>query len=143
MSGGPLELTDLDHRLRAAETIVREAGRVAADQFVRRELLSIDRKGAQDLVSEADASAKTSLWLFYSSCSPRMASSAKSAVRAIRRRPQSGWSTPIDGTHNFLTGIPVWCVSLGLVVGGELVLGIIDTRSRASSTQQGEPAARF
>jgi hypothetical protein len=54
MSGGPLEPTDLDHRLRAAETIVREAGRVAADQFARRELLSIDRKGAQDLVSEAD-----------------------------------------------------------------------------------------
>src|ERR1700730_3184273 len=98
MSGGPLEPTDLDHRLRAAETIVREAGRVAADQFVRRELLSIDRKGAQDLVSEADASAKTSLWLVYSSCSPRMASSAKSAVRAIRRRPQSGWSTQTCGT---------------------------------------------
>ena len=54
MSGGPLEPTDLDHRLRAAETIVREAGRVAADQFAPRELLSIDRKGAQDLVSEAD-----------------------------------------------------------------------------------------
>ena len=32
---------------------------------------------------------------------------------------------PIDGTHNFLTGIPFWCVSLGLVSGGELVLGII------------------
>jgi myo-inositol-1(or 4)-monophosphatase len=31
---------------------------------------------------------------------------------------------PIDGTH-FLTGIPFWCVSLGLVVGGEFVLGII------------------
>ncbi|WEX80352.1 hypothetical protein PYH38_001777 [Sinorhizobium numidicum] len=30
----------------------------------------------------------------------------------------------IDGTHDFLTGIPVWCVSLGLVVGGELALGI-------------------
>ena len=32
---------------------------------------------------------------------------------------------PIDGTHNFLTGIPFWCVSVGLVVAGELVLGII------------------
>src|SRR6266404_10006377 len=50
----PLEPTDLDHRLRAAEAVVREAGRLAADHFARRELLSIDRKGAQDLVSEAD-----------------------------------------------------------------------------------------
>ena len=51
----PLEPTDLDHRLRAAEAVVREAGRLAADHFARRELLSlsIDRKGARDLVSEA------------------------------------------------------------------------------------------
>ena len=48
------EPTDLDRRLRAAEAVVREAGRLAADHFARRELLSIDRKGAQDLVSEAD-----------------------------------------------------------------------------------------
>ena len=47
----PLEPTD---RLRAAEAVVREAGRLVADYFARRELLSIDRKGAQDLVSEAD-----------------------------------------------------------------------------------------
>ena len=50
----PLEPTDLDHRLRAAEAVVREAGRLGADYFARRELLGIDRKGAQDLVSEAD-----------------------------------------------------------------------------------------
>jgi hypothetical protein len=35
----PLEPTDLDHRLRAAEAVVREAGRLAADYFARRELL--------------------------------------------------------------------------------------------------------
>ena len=38
----PLEPTDLDHRLRAAEAVVREAGRLVADYFPRRELLSID-----------------------------------------------------------------------------------------------------
>jgi myo-inositol-1(or 4)-monophosphatase len=32
---------------------------------------------------------------------------------------------PIDGTHNFLTGVPFWCVSLALVVDGEGVLGLI------------------
>jgi 3'-phosphoadenosine 5'-phosphosulfate (PAPS) 3'-phosphatase len=49
-----MQATVLDDRLRAAEAVVREAGRLAADHFARRELLSIDRKGAQDLVSEAD-----------------------------------------------------------------------------------------
>jgi len=49
-----MEASELDNRLRVAEAVVREAGRVAADHFARRELLSIQRKGAQDLVSEAD-----------------------------------------------------------------------------------------
>lgn len=40
----PLEPTDLDHRLREAEAVVREAGRLVADYFPRRELLSIDRR---------------------------------------------------------------------------------------------------
>ncbi len=30
---------------------------------------------------------------------------------------------PIDGTKEFVTGIPEWCVSVGYVVGGEAVAG--------------------
>ena len=32
---------------------------------------------------------------------------------------------PIDGTTNFLNGIHFWCVSVGLVVGGEPILGFV------------------
>lgn len=32
---------------------------------------------------------------------------------------------PIDGTHNFVRGYPSFCVSIGLVDGGESVLGVI------------------
>jgi hypothetical protein len=77
----PLKPTDLDHRLRAAEAVVREAGRLVADYFARRELLSIDRKGAQDLVSEADRAAKTSSALAYLGCPRGTAFSARSAQR--------------------------------------------------------------
>jgi fructose-1,6-bisphosphatase/inositol monophosphatase family enzyme len=44
---------ELDERLATAEAVAREAGRLAADYFARRDRLSVDRKGAQDLVSEA------------------------------------------------------------------------------------------
>jgi fructose-1,6-bisphosphatase/inositol monophosphatase family enzyme len=50
----PAGPTGLDNRVRAAEAVVREAGPVAADHFAQRKRLSIDRKDAQDLVSEAD-----------------------------------------------------------------------------------------
>ena len=32
---------------------------------------------------------------------------------------------PVDGTHNFVRGYPSFCVSIGLVQGGESVLGAI------------------
>ena len=32
---------------------------------------------------------------------------------------------PLDGTVNYANGIPVWCVSIGLAVGGQPVLGVI------------------
>ena len=50
---------------------------------------------------------------------------------------------PIDGTHNFLTGIPFWCVSVGLVVAGELVLGIIYDPLPPSSSRQGSGGGAF
>lgn len=33
---------------------------------------------------------------------------------------------PIDGTSNFTTGIPYWCVSVALALRGQVVLGVVD-----------------
>jgi myo-inositol-1(or 4)-monophosphatase len=116
---------ELDARLRAAETVVREAGRLALDHFGRRERLAVDRKGAQDMVSEADRACEDLI-----------------VKRLARRFPDDGFLgeeggatnpaadavwviDPIDGTHNFLTGVPFWCVSVGLVTAGGLALGIV------------------
>ena len=121
----PLEPTDLDHRLRAAEAVVREAGRLVADYFARRELLSIDRKGAQDFVSEADRACEDLVGARLSGLFP--GDGFLGEERGSRNPGATAvWVIdPIDGTHNFLTGIPFWCVSVGLVASGELVLGVI------------------
>ncbi|MDX1620070.1 MAG: inositol monophosphatase [Nitriliruptorales bacterium] len=34
---------------------------------------------------------------------------------------------PIDGTSNFTTGVPYWCVSVALALEGEPVLGFVDS----------------
>jgi len=121
----PLDPTDLDNRLRAAEAVVREAGRLAADHFARRELLSIERKGVQDLASEADRACEDLIVGRLSQLFPE--DSFLGEERGSRNPGAAAvWVIdPIDGTHNFLTGIPFWCVSVGLVAGGELALGIV------------------
>jgi myo-inositol-1(or 4)-monophosphatase len=120
-----LDATDLQHRLRVAEAVVREAGRVAADHFARRELLSIDRKGAQDLVSEADRACED---LIIAGLARLFPNDGFLGEERGARNPDAAavWVIdPIDGTHNFLTGVPFWCVSVGMVAKGELMLGII------------------
>jgi len=45
------------------------------------------------------------------------------------RAPETEWTwiiDPIDGTSNFIAGLPYWCVSVGLAFEGEPVLGIVD-----------------
>jgi myo-inositol-1(or 4)-monophosphatase len=120
-----LNPTDLDSRLRVAEDVVREAGRVAADHFARRELLSIYRKGAQDLVSETDRACEDLIVAALSRLYPEDGFLGEERGRRNPDAPLIWVIDPIDGTHNFLTGIPFWCVSAGLVARGELVLGII------------------
>lgn len=117
--------SELDNRLRVAEAVVREAGRVAADHFARRELLSIQHKGAQDLVSEADRACEDLIVNGLSRVFP--GDGFLGEERGARNLDARAlWVIdPIDGTHNFLTGIPIWCVSVGLVVDGEFTLGII------------------
>ena len=120
-----MEPTELDHRLRVAEAVAREAGRFAADHFARRELLHVDRKGKQDLVSDADRACED---LIVAGLAKLFPQDGFLGEERGSRNPEATavWIIdPIDGTHNFLTGIPFWCVSVGLVVAGEFVLGII------------------
>jgi myo-inositol-1(or 4)-monophosphatase len=43
--------------------------------------------------------------------------------------PDTSWTwvlDPIDGTSNFIAGVPYWCVSVALCLEGSPVLGVID-----------------
>jgi myo-inositol-1(or 4)-monophosphatase len=136
-----MEPTELDNRLRVAEAVARAAGRVAADHFARRELLHIDRKGVQDLVSDADRTCEDLIVAGLAGLFP------EDGFLGEERGGQNVGAEavwiidPIDGTHNFLTGVPFWCVSIGLTVGGKLMLGVIYHRSRPSFTPRGEAVA--
>jgi myo-inositol-1(or 4)-monophosphatase len=116
---------DLEVRLRVAEAVIREAGELAAGHFSRRASLTINRKGAQDLVSEADRVCED---LIVSGLARAFPDDAFLGEEGGSRNVggEATWVIdPIDGTHNFLTGVPFWCLSVGLVVSGKAVLGLI------------------
>ena len=87
------EPTELDHRLRVAEAVVREAGRVAADHFARRELLQHRPEGRAGSGERGRSRLRGSdRRRPRQAFSPRTASSARSAARATRTRRRSGSS---------------------------------------------------
>lgn len=116
---------DLALRLRVAQGVVREAGEMAAERFRRRDELVIERKGRQDFVSAADKECETFVVGAMSQLFPEDGFLGEEGAARASRNGATWIIDPIDGTTNFLGGLPVWCVSLGLVENGQSVAGVI------------------
>lgn len=113
---------ELDDRLEAAIPVIRQAGRLALDHFNDRGALTIEHKGRQDLVSIADRSVEDLIRGELARLYPGEAVLGEEGggVEAARI-----WVIdPIDGTFNFLRGMPCWGVVIAYVVNGRTVIGL-------------------
>ena len=104
----------------------RKAARALVRDFGEVENLQVSRKGPADFVTQADLQGRTHL-----------------ARRAVRTRPHYGFVMeeggviegpdkthrwfidPLDGTTNFLHGVPHFAISIGLEREGQLVAGLV------------------
>jgi myo-inositol-1(or 4)-monophosphatase len=116
---------DLTLRLHAAGAIIREAGRLALDHFRQRGQLEIELKGRQDLVSSADREVEALIRAQLAAAFPADAIiGEEGGVEAAGSGGPLWVIDPIDGTANFLRGLPYWSVTLALVQDRRLELGV-------------------
>jgi myo-inositol-1(or 4)-monophosphatase len=116
---------DLDLRLLTARAVAREAGKLAYDYFSRRAQLEIERKGMQDLVSVADRAVEELIRQRLSGAFPDDDLLGEEGGGAERRDGAGLWVIdPIDGTANFLRGMPYWSVALAYVVDDRVEIGV-------------------
>ncbi len=114
---------DLDRRLTGAAAIAREAGHLACRYFERRADLAVEFKGPQDLVSAADRAVEELIRSRLTALFPQDSVVGEEAGGQVASRV---WVIdPIDGTQNFLRGLPWFCVAMALVVDRRTELGII------------------
>ncbi len=111
----------MDHGLALAQ----EAAGIALDFFRRREELLVQAKGPQDMVSEADQAVERFIRRGLAEHFPEDAIHGEEYGRTEGRSGFAWVMDPIDGTANFVSGIPSWCVVLACVHDGTVVLGII------------------
>ncbi len=108
-----------------AVDLARRAGELGLSYFRDIEKLTIESKGHQDLVSEADRDVETFIRAELKARCPQ------DGIVGEEHAPTRGTSgfdwviDPIDGTANFVRGIPAWTVVLAGTMRGETEVGVI------------------
>ncbi len=113
-------------RLARAAGIVADAAEMALAAFRHRDSLSLRPKKPQGFVSAADEAVERMI------CKRLGAEFPDDTVFAEEGEAGAGNGTgacwfidPIDGSTNFLRGLPLWGVSLGLVLQGRPWIGVV------------------
>lgn len=128
MTGAPQDADDLALALRAADA----AGHVLMRHWSNRQNLTIRTKRAGDFLSQADLEAESCLKSILLGDRPDdgWLGEETGATAPARRR----WIVdPLDGTTNFLRGIPHWAVSVALEVDGVRRIGVVHDPAKAET----------
>jgi myo-inositol-1(or 4)-monophosphatase len=113
-------------RHEAARRIARDAGQLALDYFRHRDTLVVEMKGVSDYVTRADREVENVIRRELQSRFPGDAFLGEETAAQFTGPVDRCWVVdPIDGTHNFLRGMPYWNVAIGYVAGGSTEVGVV------------------
>jgi len=116
-------VTDLPALLATANEAVS-----TASQLIRsRRPGVLTAKGDRDMASEVDYAVEQELRSILAKATPEIGFLGEEEGQTAGKSDELLWVLdPVDGTVNFIHGIPLVAVSLGLVAGDRSILGVID-----------------
>jgi myo-inositol-1(or 4)-monophosphatase len=103
----------------------RKAGRGLIRDFGEVENLQVSQKGPSDFVSTADLKSEKTLRLELEKARPGYGFMMEESAETIGDGRHRWIVDPLDGTLNFLHGIPHFCISVALEREGEIVAGVV------------------
>ena len=111
--------------LEKTQEIAKEVG-----AFIRKERQSfnpqtVEYKGFNDLVSYVDKEAERQIVDRLSLVFPEAGFITEEGTNTTRQEQFNWVIDPLDGTTNFIHGLPVYCVSIALMEYREVVLGVV------------------
>ncbi len=108
--------------IRAAEKAARSLTR----DFGEVENLQVSQKGPGDFVSAADTRAEEIIFEELQRARPDYSFLMEESGKVEGKDPSHRWIIdPLDGTTNFLHGLPHWCISIALEKDGEIIAGLV------------------
>ncbi|MGO4851578.1 inositol monophosphatase family protein [Phaeovulum sp. W22_SRMD_FR3] len=104
----------------------RKAGRALVKDFREVENLQVSSKGPGDFVTRADREAERSIKEELRAARPSYGWVGEETGEEAGEDPTRRWLVdPLDGTTNFLHGLPHWAVSIALEHKGEIVSAVV------------------
>ncbi|MDD4968449.1 MAG: inositol monophosphatase family protein [Paludibacter sp.] len=105
--------------------IARSAGKFMAGERKSFDISMIETKGLHDLVSYVDKESEKQIIEQLSKILPESGFIAEEGTSSKHGERYNWVIDPLDGTTNFIQGVPIYAVSIGLMDGDELVVGVV------------------
>ena len=107
--------------VRAAE----KAGRILVRDFGEVEQLQVSKKGPNDFVTSADLRSEQILVEELGRARPDFGFWLEEGGKLDEGKPARWIVDPLDGTKNFLHGVPIWSISIAAEREGDVIAGVI------------------
>jgi myo-inositol-1(or 4)-monophosphatase len=118
-------MIDLDKILNEVISLSKEAGSFIREERKKFKKEHIEFKGLNDLVSYVDKEAEKILVKGLRNVLPEAGFITEEGTAGANNEEYKWIIDPLDGTTNFIHGLPVYAVSIGLVRGEKVILGVI------------------
>ena len=116
---------DANALLELAETAARAGGEALMTYFRQLAATEVRKKGQADYVSEADLAAETAIADILGQAEERFGFLGEETGFSQGERPEMWVVDPLDGTSNFVWGIPYFAVSIALCDRDGEILGVV------------------
>ena len=116
----------LDSILQQSLELIKDTGRFIQEEAAKFSHTAIEYKGKNDLVSYVDKASEKKLVAGLAEILPESGFITEEGTATKGRTDKYNWVIdPVDGTTNFVHGIPIYCISVALMDGDEVIMGII------------------
>ncbi len=122
-----VNLKDLCHKI---TELTKEVGEFITMEAERFKAADIEKKGHNDLVSYVDKEAEKKLVKGLASILPGSGFITEEKTREEKREKYTWIIDPLDGTTNFIHGLPCYCISIALLVDDKLIVGVVHELTR-------------
>lgn len=111
--------------IEVAKEAAYTAGKILTEHFKKLPIEAIREKQANDYLSFVDETSEKTIISIINNHFPDHSILAEEGGESNRSSEYRWIIDPLDGTTNYITGLPIFAISIGLQKGNDIILGVV------------------